>query len=175
MLGLIPQALYDDEKRNRKTAEDAVRDCQRQLAAAQQLAADRNQVIDDYRKLYQQEVDSRRQDRAEHAAQMKTLLAHVAPLAPEREAEAGTPPRRATADDIMLEPATGKRGQIARKRAADARREQDQSEADREAAEHRKGLLTEEERRNMEDATFDATLGVSFDVAKSDNESHADN
>ncbi len=152
---------FERERRGREAAEAELRDCQRQLAAAQQLAKDRNQVIDEYRDLYRQEVKERRQDQAAHAQQIADLLELLKPRPAEAPASDANATDNATKDpdEILATPAAGKREQMVRRRVVDILRDKAENKAEREARDRRRALLTEEERASVE---FDPVLGADF-------------
>lgn len=151
----------NEQIRLRQEAEKARNEWESRCLAAERLAGERASTIEDWRKLYHQEVAARADDRKEHAAQIRELLSTVKP-APVKEAtpSSSKTSQPVTAEEIRRRVASGKRDM--RERRSEVAFASLRDAAEEERAEHasQQEAASQEEREQFESMDFDSDLGV---------------
>lgn len=151
-----------EQIRLRQEAEKARNEWERRCLAAERLAGERASTIDDWRKLYYEEVAARADDRKEHAAQIRELLSTIKPatVSKEETPSSGESSQPVTAEEIKRRVASGKREM--RERRSEAGYAALREVANEERTEHanRQEAASQEEREQFESMDFDSDLGV---------------
>lgn len=171
MFGYVKQELYEAERAARKAAETEQRRMEEEIRFLSATCKGHETRILD---LCDERDALRLTIREFPDAQLKAtalLLQHIAPLQTERSSpEPDQEPRKPlTYEQIMSEPASTKREMFLRELRANAAREAQYSEVEREALRIRLAHLTPEEREaNRADGVFDATLGITVPAEKAE-------
>lgn len=153
MFGYVTQKEFDEERERRIKAEERA-ESWRQLAESVGVQRD-------------QSFTAMKEMRQTHADQVKMLLAHLVPLAPEPPASPLLDPNNSklqemTAEEIMAIPAYSKREMHIRAQRAAAAKMRELERAQDDDMKQRHALLTPEEKRaTMPD--FDPVMGIYVD------------